>query len=115
MKIERDAPVLVLACPTIRKSQMRAVWIEIAFECKDGITRECPFEEWRGRGIAAACRIKCRWMGADPDVTLQTSISDLNLIQRNLSECGAISPEQDEIVGERGTELSGAVWCARLR
>ncbi len=29
----------------------------------------------------------------------------------NLSERGAISPEWDEIVGERGAELSGAVCC----
>ncbi len=28
----------------------------------------------------------------------------------NLSERGAISPERDEIVCERGAELSGAVW-----
>ncbi len=28
-----------------------------------------------------------------------------------MSERGAISPERDEIVGERGAELSGAVWC----
>ncbi len=28
-----------------------------------------------------------------------------------MSECGAISPERDEIVGERGAELSGAVYC----
>ncbi len=28
-----------------------------------------------------------------------------------MSERGAISPEQDEIVGERGAELSGAVCC----
>ncbi len=29
----------------------------------------------------------------------------------NLSEHGAISLERDEIVGERGGELSRAVWC----
>ncbi len=28
-----------------------------------------------------------------------------------MSERGAISPERDEIVGERGAELSGAVCC----
>ncbi len=28
-----------------------------------------------------------------------------------MSERGAISPEWDEIVGERGAEMSGAVWC----
>ncbi len=28
-----------------------------------------------------------------------------------MSERGAISPERDEIVGERGAEMSGAVWC----
>ncbi len=28
----------------------------------------------------------------------------------NLSERGAISPERDEIVDERGAELSGAIW-----
>ncbi len=28
-----------------------------------------------------------------------------------MSERGAISPEQDEIVGERGAEMSGAVCC----
>ncbi len=28
-----------------------------------------------------------------------------------MSEHGAISPERDEIVGERGAELSGAVCC----
>ncbi len=28
-----------------------------------------------------------------------------------MSERGAISPERDEIVGEWGAELSGAVWC----
>ncbi len=28
-----------------------------------------------------------------------------------MSERGAISPEWDEIVGERGAELSGAVCC----
>ncbi len=28
-----------------------------------------------------------------------------------MSERGTISPERDEIVGERGAELSGAVWC----
>ncbi len=27
-----------------------------------------------------------------------------------MSERGAISPERDEIVGEQGAELSGAVW-----
>ncbi len=34
-------------------------------------------------------------------------------MQRNLnvSERGAISPERDEIVGERGAEMSGAVCC----
>ncbi len=28
-----------------------------------------------------------------------------------MSERGAISPERDEIVGERGAEMSGAVCC----
>ncbi len=28
-----------------------------------------------------------------------------------MSEHGAISPERDEIVGERGAEMSGAVCC----
>ncbi len=28
-----------------------------------------------------------------------------------MSERGAISPERDEIVGERGAEMSGAVYC----
>ncbi len=28
-----------------------------------------------------------------------------------MSEREAISPERDGIVGERGAELSGAVWC----
>ncbi len=39
-----------------------------------------------------------------------TQFTNTNTIL-NVSERGAISPERDEIVGEWGAELSGAVCC----